>query len=51
MTPASMPRARVRMLRCGCTAASAREMRPWRSRVATRLWSSVTWVISPSESR
>ena len=43
------PRARVRMCRWGWTAASSSVISPWRIRSSARLWSSVTWTISPSE--
>ena len=48
---ASMPRARVRMLRCGCRAASSAVSSPARIRSATRLWSSLTWTSSPAAKR
>ena len=47
-TSEETPRARVRMCRWGWTAASSSVISPWRIRSSARLWSSVTWVISPS---
>ena len=46
-----MPSARVRMLRCGCLAASSSVRSPARTRSATRLWSSLTCVSRPSPYR
>ena len=42
-TPGSMPIARVRMCRCGWTAACSTVSSPWRTSCSTRLWSSVSW--------
>jgi hypothetical protein len=50
-TSRSMPSARVRMLRCGWTAASSSLSWPSRRRSSTRLWSRESWSRSPSRKR
>ena len=47
-----MPSMALRMrLRCGCTRASASVIRPSSIRVCTKVWSLVSWLISPSRNR
>ena len=47
-----MPSMALRMrLRCGCTRDSASVIRPSSIRVCTKVWSLVSWLISPSRNR